>query len=214
MDRKPLLARVRRTLISLFLVVNFATVLYMSLPSEGAQTLFAWFSAAGHDDTEHHLRVADWRIRQYAYLTGLDNRWQMFGRQSRFNWWYVIRGIYGDSDYQQGDHQKAVMLELPNQSPRTLWQRCVTDLKEQKFRLNIYSNEVAREAYSRYLARQFSVREGKPIRAVRWELGYQMIMPPDVAMTQQKLVYPGCSIMPLNEFPVSPMTTPLASAAR
>ena len=54
----------------------------------------------------------------------------------------------------------------------------VFDLKERKFELNIYLNPVARESYSRYLARQYPSHDGLPIQRIKWHLGTQRILPP------------------------------------
>ena len=122
----------------------------------------------------------------------------MFGRQSRFNWWYDIRAIYSD-----GEKDVAVLLPLPNQSERTFLQQTLFDLKERKFQLNIYLNEVARESYSRYLIRQYPVHDGFRIKAIRWHLCTQRILPPQEAMEKQILHDPVVSVRLLNEFKVN-----------
>ena len=82
-------------------------------------------------------------------------------------------------------------------------QRMLFDLKERKFELNIYLNPVAREAYSRYLARQFPNHEGMPIQSVRWHLGTQGILPPVEAVAKQRLHEDKAHIQLLNEFNVA-----------
>jgi hypothetical protein len=168
----------KRCLISAFVLTNLATVLLVNLPLDWKDSFLGW--------------AATTRSAEDV------NRWQMFGYQSRFNWWYVIRGVYSD-----GTRQRLVLLPLPNQSGRTIWDALLYDLKEIKFELNIYLNPTAREAYSRYIARQFPLQDGMRIKAVRWELGCQMIVPPDEAIERQELLYPQCSVRKLNEFPVS-----------
>jgi len=187
----------KRCLISTFILLNLATVLFVNLPLHWKDNFLGWAATTRSPEDVHRLEMASWRLQRYAYFAGLDNRWQMFGYQSRFNWWYVIRGVYSD-----GRHEKLVLLPLPNQSGRTICDSFLFDLKEIKFELNIYLNPTAREAYSRYIARQFPERDGMPIRSVRWELGCQMILPPDEAVQRQELLYPRCSVQVLNEFPV------------
>jgi hypothetical protein len=187
----------KRCLISALVVTNLATVLFVNLPLNWKEGFLGWAATTRSAQDVHRLQMASWHLQRYAYFAGLDNRWQMFGHQSRFNWWYVIRGVYGD-----GTQQQLVLLPLPNQSGRTMWDSFLFDLKETKFELNIYLNPTAREAYSRYIARQFPQRDRMPIQSVRWELGCQMIVPPDEAIRRQELLYPQCSVRLLNEFPV------------
>jgi hypothetical protein len=187
----------RRCLISAFVVTNLATVLFMNLPLHWKDDFLGWAATTRSPQDVHRLQMASWRLQRYAYFAGLDNRWQMFGYQSRFNWWYVIRGVYSD-----GAREKLVLLPLPNQSGRTIWDALLFDLKEIKFELNIYLNPTAREAYSRYIARRFPERDGMRLKSVRWDLGCQMIVPPGEALERQELLYPQCSFLTLNEFPV------------
>ncbi|HEY1784721.1 MAG TPA: hypothetical protein VGG30_04200 [Pirellulales bacterium] len=189
----------KRCLISMFILTNLATVLFVNLPSDWKEGFLDWAATTRSAEDVYRLQLASWRLERYAYFSGLDNRWQMFGHQSRFNWWYVIRGVYGD-----GTEQRLVLLPLPNQSGRTIWDALLFDLKETKFELNIYLNPTAREAYSRYIARQFPERDGMRIKSVRWELGCQMIVPPDEAIQRQELLYPQCSLLLLNEFAIGP----------
>jgi hypothetical protein len=185
----------QRCLISAFVLTNLATVFFVNLPLHWKENFLGWAATTRSAEDLYRLQMASWHMQRYAYFAGLDNRWQMFGYQSRFNWWYVIRGVYGD-----GTHENVVLLPLPNQSGRTICETFLFDLKESKFELNIYLNPTAREAYSRYIARQFPERDGMPIRAVRWELGCQNIVPPDEAIGRQELLYPQCSFLLLNEF--------------
>ena len=133
----------------------------------------------------------------------------MFGRQSQFNWWYVIRGRYLD-----GATDELVLLPVPRQAPRDFWQRGFVDFKELKFELNIYNNRVAREAYSRYLARQFPRHDGRELQSIRWDLCYQMVLPPDVAMRERRLVDPRCYSRLLDDFPIGEQLLPVARCAR
>lgn len=119
------------------------------------------------------LRYGKWLIQYYAFCTGLNNQWQMFGKQTRFNWWYLIKAKYGDGEPQ--------ILPLPSQSKRTFWQAWFLDFKETKFHLNLYPRPAAREAYAYYLARQYPVHEGVPISSIIFELNWQMILPREEA---------------------------------
>jgi hypothetical protein len=195
MPRTDLPSRKSRVLISGFVLLNLATVLWTNTPPSVLQVCREAVDAHFSPQNAYRIRYVDWRWQQYAHVVGLNNRWQMFGRQSRFNWWYSIRAIYSD-----GETEKSVLLPLPNQSPRTFLDRYVFDLKECKFELNIYLNEVARESYSRYLMRQYSEHEGMPIRSIRWFLGTQMILEPKDAVAQHRLHASEAQVRLLNEF--------------
>lgn len=203
---------IRRTLLSAFIVLNLTTVAVMNLPSSWCNSLDQTLSRNCSEQTQYQLRLTSWRLQQYAYFSGLDNKWQMFGRQSRFNWWYDIRAVYSD-----GVETKQVLLPIPNQSARTLSQQMLFDLKERKFELNIYLNETARECYSRYLARQFPEHENLPIQSVRWHLGFQYILPPDEAVEKKQLHDPRCYVQLLNDFAIRsnplPVTEPYDETA-
>lgn len=172
-----------RVLLSLFILLNIATVQYMNLPRDLTAKKQAEWTSKWDPMMKYRLSVANWRWQQYAHLAGLDNVWQMFGKQSYFNWRYDIRGVYGS-----GEAARTVLLPLPGQSERTLAQRYLVDFRERKFELNIYRSDFARKAYMRYLARQHPVHEGLPLSEIRWKVAFQNILPPAEAVKQQKLV--------------------------
>lgn len=199
METNSIPSRWKRRLISMFVLVNLLTVLWINQPESFCDTKSKWLDRWLPPSDAYRFRYAGWRWSQYAHYTGLDNRWQMFGRQSRFNWWYDIRAIYSD-----GVRESTVLLPLPNQSARTVLQRTLFDLKERKFELNIYLNPLARESYSRYLARQYPTKDGMQIQSVRWHLGTQGILPPDVAVAENRLHEDTVHVQLLNEFAVTP----------
>ncbi|MFT5524237.1 MAG: hypothetical protein ACI9HK_002188 [Pirellulaceae bacterium] len=129
--------------------------------------------------------MGSYYIRHYAYIVGADNRWQMFGGQSRFNWRYNISATYSD-----GTAVRSVDLPLPRQSPRTVAQLMFFDFREAKFHLNIYGDKIARESYARYLGRQYPTAGGLPIQSITYHMYHQMILTPEQALEQKKLVDP------------------------
>ncbi|MFM7117951.1 MAG: hypothetical protein ACKO81_18075 [Planctomycetota bacterium] len=131
----------------------------------------------------YRIQLSEWLWRWGAHLAGLDNKWQMYGLQSRFNWRYEIIATYG-----QGEQAVERLLPLPRQTERSTWQRWVVDFKEAKFHLNIYNNPVAHETYARYLARQFPEYGGQRLERIRFDLKYQYILPPMVAVKEQQLL--------------------------
>ncbi len=185
----------KRMLVSCFFVLNLLTVAWINLPEPLVELTSKWVDQHWTPTQAYQLRYSAWRWQQYAHYAGLDNRWQMFGRQSRFNWWYDIRAVYSD-----GMRESSVLLPLPNQSARNLSERMLFDLKERKFELNIYRSPIARESYSRYLARQFPTHDGLPIRRILWHLGSQGILSPDEAVAKQQLHDPHVQVMLLNDF--------------
>ena len=202
----------KRIFISGFVVLNILTVAWINQPQSVFEWTSKWIDQHWTVANAYRLRYATWRWQQYAHYAGLDNRWQMFGRQSRFNWWYDIRAVYSD-----GIHESIVLLPLPNQSARSFFERTVFDLKERKFELNIYLNPVARESYSRYLARQYPSHDGLPIQRIKWHLGTQRILPPNEAIAVQQLHDSHVQIMLLNDFelgkPRAPVSLPLKTVA-
>ena len=140
----------------------------------------------------YKFQLLSWYIKSYAHIVGLDNKWQMFGRQSRFNWWYLIKAKYENSEI--------ITLPLPRQTPRNFIERNLIDFKEGKFHLNLYNNEVGREAYSRYLCREFLNLDSSPIQSIVFELWYQNILPPEEAEKKGKYLDPNVYSQVLNEF--------------
>lgn len=161
-------ANVKRLLVSGFCVLNLGTVLIANRP--------AWADfdpeRSPSNQGEYAVRMALWYDAVYAHGVGLDNRWQMFGHQSRWNWWYEIKGRYGGRE---------VAFPIPGQSERTFLERHFFDFKEAKFALNVYDSQAYRLGYSDYLRRAYPTHEGVPLDGVIWELSYQRILDPDEA---------------------------------
>jgi hypothetical protein len=124
----------------------------------------------------------------------------MYGGQSRFNWSYIITGVYVDTG--SGESTESI-LPLPRQSERSFVEDKILDFKEAKFLLNLYGDEKARETYARYLARQFPSNDGKTISRIRFTLATQQILPPLIAVREQRLLEPQVDEMLINEFDVS-----------
>ena len=180
-------------------VAVFVQIGWCNLPDESLKSWLDSFDQLG-PEVGYRAKYCDWMIRYYAYYLGLGVKWQMFGRQSRFNWYYVITGVYVDSD--SGESTERI-LPLPRQSERSFIEENLLDFKEAKFLLNIYNDEKAREMYARYLARQFPSNDGKRISKIRFTLATQHILPPIIAVREQRLLEPRVNEMLINEFDVS-----------
>ena len=186
------ISKTRKFIISLFIVLNMGTVLFMNRPNTFINTVNGVMNSFDSPAIKYKTALCSWYIKTYAHIVGLDNRWQMFGRQSRFNWWYLIKAKYANSEI--------ITLPLPRQSPRTWFQSFLIDFKEGKFHLNMYSNPVNRESYSRYLCRQYPNLSGVPIESIIFELHYQYILTPKEAAKQGRCLDPNTYSNVLNEF--------------
>lgn len=180
-------------------VAVFAQIGWCNLPDESVRN---WLDSVDQVGPEvgYRAKCCDWMIRYSAYCLGLSGKWQMYGGQSRFNWSYVITGVYVDSE--SGDSTESI-LPLPRQSERSFVEEKLLDFKEAKFLLNIYGDEKARETYARYLARQYPGNDGKRISKIRFTLATQQILPPIIAVREQRLLEPQVEEMLINEFDVT-----------
>jgi hypothetical protein len=180
---------------SLFIVLNIVTVLFVHRPTGLGSELMAAVRKRS-PIAAHRIELAAWHILRYAHLSGLDNRWVMFSRQTRYRWWYAITGLYADNY-----RTETVVLPLPLQSDRSFLQRYFFDAKEGKFHLNIYNDLVAKEAYSRYLSRRFPTHDGIPIRSIVFELKRQAILSPTEASVRQQYLDPIVETQIMHVFP-------------
>lgn len=199
---------VRRLLSAVSLVI-LGTILWCNVPDEFRDGLFARTDNQLSPMNAYRVRYAEWMVRYSANIVGFDQKWQMYGSQSRFNWNYVFCGHYGD-----GSRQANWVLPIPRQSERTTLQRNLIDFREAKFLLNIYNDPVARESYSRYLARQFPEYDGLPINSISISMGVQYILPPLVAVQQQQLLEKDTYYDVINTFDVRRENRQMAAVDR
>lgn len=185
----------KKIIISIFVSFTLFTVLFINCPvfvlTNANQTLDKYNAP----NFAYKVRYMAWLIRRYAHLVGIDNRWQMFSKLHRFNWWYVISGKY--------EGLGTFTLPLPRQSKRTFLEKEFVDFKEAKFHLNIYNNEIGREAYAHYLCRQYPELDGAPIESIIFELNYQNILPIGEARKQKRNQEQKINNMFINEFKCS-----------
>ena len=167
-----------KSVISLFAVLNLGTVLFMNRPLWLITRTNAFSASKLNPQQRYHLDYLSWLIQRYAHLSGLDNRWQMFGRQSRFNWWFEIQALYANG--------KTIDLPLPLQSPRTFWQSTFFDIKEAKYQLNLYPSDDLRKRYAYYLCREYPILDGAPIQQIIFNLHHQMLLTPSEALIKRK----------------------------
>jgi len=147
--------KIQKMLLSVFILLNFAAVCYSNRP-ESMQ------------NSPANLKGSEWLFAHYSHFTGMDNRWRMFSRLNRFNWWYTIYG--------EGEDGHLIKLPLPLQRERSLYQYLWRDFKIPKFHLNMYLKPWARQQYANFLCNSLSTQE-RPFKAVVFELNYQNILP-------------------------------------
>lgn len=142
-----------RAAVSVFVVLNLLTVVWMNVP------------AARRPAPRVHRAVA-----AYAHRAGLDTRWIMFGRLPRPQWRFLIKGRYAGG--------AEVALPIPLQGERSFLQRHFFDFKDVKIHTNFFNVKTWRRNYARYLAREFPRHDGQEIEAVVYELWIQEIVGP------------------------------------
>lgn len=164
--------RFKRRFLSCFIVLNICTVLFMNRPAVMVEAEERFLQALD-PGIAYELRYSRWVLQYYAFITGLNNKWQMFGDLSRYYWWYTIKARYGEGEPR--------VLPLPLQSERGFWEMALFDFKETKFHHTLYTRPQAREAYAHYLARQYPEHEGTPISSIIIELSWRQILPREEA---------------------------------
>lgn len=179
-------------------LVILSMIAWCNLPTSVHEACYRWSDRQFAPPLNYRVRLAEWYARYAAHIAGLDNRWQMYGGQSRFNWEFQFYGEYGE----EGETLER-LLPLPRQSDRDLWTRWIVDFKEAKFYLNIYNNEVGRESYARFLARTYPEYQGKPLKNIRIDMKIRYILPPYVAVAEQKLFEDGGSVITRDRFAVA-----------
>jgi hypothetical protein len=171
---------VSRWLAALFIAVHLFVILFMNRTPEMIIAADGWLTDNLSPQDAYTFRRAGWMVQQYAYAVGLDNRWIMFGRQSRFNWRFLFSGVHADGT--------ASLLPLPRQGPRSFFERNFLDFREAKFHLNIYSSPELIEAYGRHLCRAHPAAGGAAVQAVRIELEHHMLHEPAAARAARTAV--------------------------
>jgi hypothetical protein len=181
-------------LISAFVVLNLVAILRSNRPSWAGRPIERTVDGAMGPYALYRLRYSAWLIDRYAHLAGLNNRWEMFSHQSRFNWWYGVQAISngGSED-----------LNLPNVGERTFAQRLLFDFREAKYHLNLYGNEELRHRYARRVCREIQQR-GQPVESIRFVLHSQALLYPEEARRRGTHVEPEIDTRTLDEFSCLP----------
>ncbi len=160
---------IKRFLISLFVLLNIFTVIYVNRPIPIKETQGSKLKEILHPSSLDHMRSAT-RIffTGYGELVGLSTRWLMFVLQDRYNWSYLIKAKYEDSS--------EVILPIPRQGKRTILEREFFDFKDTKFQYNFNYRPYAKEHYASYLCRKYPIHNGAKVKSIIFELYKQNIL--------------------------------------
>jgi hypothetical protein len=183
----------RRGLIVAFMALCFGAIAFANRPPSMADAVDRRLDESLSPRAAWRVRYAGWLLQRCAHLAGLDNRWEMFGRQSRFNWRYEIVGRYGAG----GEW----VLPLPRQSERTLAQYLLLDFKEPKLALNLYADPARRERWAQYLCRRFPLRGGHRMEDVVIDLRWRELRSRVEASATGTSLAPEAHVQPLDVFP-------------
>jgi hypothetical protein len=160
------------SIVSIFIVINLSAVLLSNFPEflklPASQFAEAHFSKSSLQS----IRQGTFRIEQYAALTGLNPRWEMFSNVKGPDWRYLIEGICKHGSWP---------LPLPGQTRRKFIDEYFFDFKEGKFRLNTAKDQKGRQAYARYLCKVFGQYNGHTIEKININIQYQGIRNPQDA---------------------------------
>jgi hypothetical protein len=183
-----------KSLISLFVVMNILAILRSNRPSWAGHAVESTAESAFGPLAVYRLRYTGWLIDRYAHLSGLNNRWEMFSHQSRFNWWYGIQGVTPDGT--------VVELNLPLVGERTFAERNFFDFREAKYHLNLYPNPDLRHRYGRYLCRALArvrVPDHGRVQQIRFLLHHQNLLSPEEARARGTHIEPNVYSRSLDE---------------
>ncbi len=174
---------IKRFLISIFILLNVFTVLYVNRPLSindiQGNKLKGILEAPTQQKSNTALCLF---FSGYGDLVGLGTRWLMFILQDKYNWKYIIKARYEDSS--------EVVLPIPRQGNRTFLQREFFDFKEAKFQYNFKYRPYIKEHYASYLCKKFSVNNSSRIKSIIFELYKQNILDPKEAEKQNRYLEP------------------------
>jgi hypothetical protein len=192
---RPRRLRLLNVVISLFVVLNLLAVLRSNRPSWAGRAVDGALEETLGPYAAYRTRYVGWLLDRYAHLAGLNNRWEMFSHQSRFNWWYGIEAVTGPDT--------ATELNVPLLGDRrTVMQRVLFDFREAKFHLNLYGSRDLRARYGRFLCRQLrdaSAGQAPEVQGIRFLLYHQDLLDPAEAREQGTHLDPNIYHQTLNQ---------------
>ena len=173
----------RKFLISLFILLNIFTVIYVNRPLPVKDTEGSKLKGILHSvRAENSQGFFDLLFTGYGNFVGLGTRWLMFILQDKYNWSYLIKARYADSS--------EVLLPVPRQGKRSILQREFFDFKDAKFQYNFNYRLYAKEHYASYLCRKYPIYNGSKVRSIVFELSKQNILEPNDAAKRKAYLEP------------------------
>ena len=174
---------IKRFLISLFILLNIFTVVYVNRPVPLKERQDSKLKEILHSSSlDYMTSIVGLFFRGYGELAGLGTRWLMFILQDKYNWSYLIKAKYSDSS--------EIVLPIPRQGKRTFLQREFFDFKDAKFQYNFNYRPYAKEHYASYLCRKYPIYNGAKIKSITFELYKQNILEPKEADKRKRYLEP------------------------
>ncbi|EAZ90208.1 hypothetical protein [Crocosphaera chwakensis] len=110
-------------------------------------------------------------------LTRMSDQWRMFSVVDRFSWRLEIVAIH--------ESGKAQTLPIFAEQEKEFFEKQFIDFREGKLHHNLFIYPDARYHYSDYLCRMFQ-NETNPIQAIRYDLFWRQILPPQQAAIREQ----------------------------
>jgi hypothetical protein len=148
----------RKTKISLFCVLNLATVVWANLPEWAVALSSRTFVQMGSPaEGGPCIECGRYWLGRYAHVTGFSAPWKLFTGLPRYNYRITIRYTYQDGTVE----------ERPRPYPEHAWAFTTPffNHRENKIDLNILSNDATRIAFARWLCREEEKR-GRAVYSV------------------------------------------------
>jgi hypothetical protein len=128
------------------------------------------------------LSVSEYTINRFGWEVGIANKWRMFGRLDRFNWTLEFIAKYADGTESR---LPTPNLGTENLLPMNIFDRCLIYHREEKFMLNLYGSDEAKQFYCDHLA-ALHERYGSSIESIILRLHWQPILSPIESQRQKR----------------------------
>ncbi|MDJ0601538.1 MAG: hypothetical protein QNJ37_22170 [Crocosphaera sp.] len=130
---------------------------------------------------------------RFTTLMGMSDHWRMFSVVDRFSWRLEIVAI--------DENRKTQTLPIFVEEEKGLFEKQFIDFRQGKLHQNLFIYPDARYHYSDYLCRTYQP-EANSIKAIRYDLFWQQILPPEQAsIRKQYLTEEFSDLGKLGEYP-------------
>lgn len=146
---------------------------FASLKKSGAIVVIL-FSLWGQlsNNTSIRIPLLSGMLTKLTTWVGVGTYWQMFSRVDRFNWRVEFVAI--------APNNKIRILPIFNADKDNFIENNFMNVREGKINQNIFTYRDDRYNYAQYLCRVYQ-QEDQPIKAIRLDLYWQKILPPNEA---------------------------------